>query len=908
MTAPAMRVTRWWPLPAIVFIVGLGLTLALWQHSVEQFQRQREADFVARGAAIQTVVLQRLGVYSQALQSSVALFDAGGDVSRESWRRFIASLRVQENYPGMLALAYARYVDDSELALVTEQAHRDGIAEYALRPPGERGHYVVNLYVEPFNDNTRKALGYDMYQDAERHRVMDLARDAAAPRITAKVGIKIDAEPNPRPAFIMYLPVYRGGTPATQALRREQLMGFVLCPFRMPELMQAVFREPINDIGFALYDGTVEDEAHLLYQNAAFGSVHAPRLQQRREIEFAGRRWTMVTVSTPGFEESPGRYWPELVLGIGLAATLTAAAMLLFMALARRRAVSIATEMTHSLRSSQAKWQSLFSQSPLGVMLLDRDGIIIDCNDALCEVAGVSREAMIGFNEMADANDNTLKPWLLRALAGECVKFETYYRPTVAKNAGYYRFYFQPIEQDGDFSMLLCFVEDISEQHSAAERIFTLAHQDSLTGLDNRLVLNERLNHALLESERLGMRLAVLFLDLDHFKTINDSLGHTHGDTILVEMAQRLRSALRPNDTLARLGGDEFVIVLRDVESIAAVTLIAENLLRAITAQLTLTEHNLNVTSSMGIALFPDDGADADTLIKNADAAMYHAKETGRNQFQFFKQDINTRIVDALAMEAALRQALRDHEFLLYYQPQVTLKDGAMIGVEALIRWQRPDVGMVPPNRFIPFAESRGLICAIGDWVLNEACRQNRQWQDQGLPAMPIAVNISTLQLRDGALVGVVRQALERSGLEPRYLELEITESALAHNLEFAIELIHQLKALGVNISVDDFGIGYSSLSYLKRFPIDKLKIDQTFVRDIISDKDDAVLTQTIIAMGKNLGMKVLAEGVETHEQLDFLHQHNCDEAQGYLFSRPLPADAFAEFVASYHHERVVGV
>ncbi|HJW57314.1 MAG TPA: EAL domain-containing protein [Burkholderiaceae bacterium] len=898
MQASFKEARNWWAFPAIsVLVAGTILSLVLWSSSMLEYRRAQETDFRARAAATQRATQQRLDVYSQALRNAAALFNASGNVSRAEWRRFVAGMRLEQNYPGLLAVAYAPYVDDAGLAAVIRQARRDGIDDYALRPPGRRAQYALVTYAEPFTEQNRKGLGYDMYQDAERRRVMDMARDTGAPAITALVNIEIDTESNPRPAFIMYMPIFRGETPRTVAERREQLIGFVLCPFRMPELMPAVLGELANDLDFALYDDNLKDDAHLFYRNAAADPTREPLLRQQRRMAFGGRDWTMEFASTPALENSTGRYWTYAILGIGLAITLTLSGMLFSLALARRRAVVLAGEMTASLRLSQAKWKLLFSQAPLGISVLDPDGSITDCNQAACAMFKVPRERMIGFNPVRDARDPSLKPWLLRGLAGEQVSFESHYAMTHSNGEGYYRFHFQPLEQESEAPRLMCFMEDISERHLAAEQIATLAQHDSLTGLANRLLLNDRLEQAILAAHREGRQLGLLFFDLDHFKTINDSLGHTTGDAVLVQVAQRTAALLRGSDTVARLGGDEFVVLLRDIDSAEHVAQVAQKIMESIAASIALKEHTLDVTCSIGIALFPADGKDAETLIKNADTAMYHAKESGRNNFQFFTADMNTRVVEALAMEAALRQALREQEFLLHYQPQVAIGSRTLIGMEALIRWQRPGHGMVPPCNFIPVAESRGLIGAIGEWVLHEACRQNRAWQDLGMPAIPVAVNISTLQLRNSTLVETVRHALAQSGLDPRWLELEITESALAHNIEFAIALIGELKTLGIRISIDDFGTGYSSLSYLKRFPIDKLKIDQSFIRDITTDRDDAAITQAIVSMGKNLGMKVIAEGVETIDQLLFLQQHACDEAQGYLFSRPLEANAMTVFL-----------
>ncbi|MGI4848467.1 MAG: putative bifunctional diguanylate cyclase/phosphodiesterase, partial [Janthinobacterium lividum] len=483
----------------------------------------------------------------------------------------------------------------------------------------------------------------------------------------------------------------------------------------------------------------------------------------------------------------------NLWLAAGLTLTMLATAVMLMLAWARRRAVTMANQMTTSLRSAKVKWHSLFTQAPLGIVLLSRNGRITDCNTAFCTMMSATREQIMGLSPESDQFRAMVKPYIGETLTSDSVTFDSPHKPESGGETSHFRYHMQAIEQDGDFSMLLTFVEDISEQHYASERIAFMAQYDHLTGLANRVLLSDRLNQAILAARREQQQLAVLFLDLDNFKNINDSLGHNLGDAMLVQIAQRLVGAVRGSDTVARLGGDEFVIVLRDIESAEAAAAVTAKLMECIIAPVLLESHTLAVTGSIGLSLFPENGEDADTLIKNADAAMYHAKANSRNNFQFFTPDMNQRIVEAHELEVALHRTLRGEEgrFLLHYQPQVAIPGNALIGMEALIRWERPgpgpdhDILLVAPDRLIPVAESRGLIGDIGEWVLNEACRQNRAWQDMGLPKVPVAVNISVAQLRNNSLIGVVQRALAVSGLEARYLELEITESALAHNIDF---------------------------------------------------------------------------------------------------------------------------
>jgi diguanylate cyclase (GGDEF)-like protein/PAS domain S-box-containing protein len=434
---------------------------------------------------------------------------------------------------------------------------------------------------------------------------------------------------------------------------------------------------------------------------------------------------------------------------------------------------------------------------------------------------------------------------------------------------------------------------DISERVAAQERIRQLAYFDSLTNLPNRRLLQDRAEQALASAERERKQVALLFVDLDHFKTINDSLGHSAGDQLLSEVARRLQSCVRRMDTVARLGGDEFVVLLTDV-TIEGATEVARKLIYRVARPYEIESHELSVTPSLGISVFPQDGRDFESLLKHADTAMYRAKESGRNGYQFFASEMNVAAIERLTLENSLRQGIERGEFVLHYQPQIDLASGRIVGAEALVRWRHPQLGLVPPGKFIPVAEVSGLIVLIGEWVLAEACRQNRAWQQAGLPSISVAVNISAVQFRSGRIEDNVAAVLADTGLAPELLELELTEGIVMAGADATVETLQRISNLGVKLAIDDFGTGYSSLSYLKRFPIDRLKIDQSFVRDIVTDTDDWAISSAIISMGHSLRLKVIAEGVEHVEQLDMLRRQGCDEVQGYYFSVPLPADDFA--------------
>jgi diguanylate cyclase (GGDEF)-like protein/PAS domain S-box-containing protein len=431
---------------------------------------------------------------------------------------------------------------------------------------------------------------------------------------------------------------------------------------------------------------------------------------------------------------------------------------------------------------------------------------------------------------------------------------------------------------------------DVTATRAMSLQMAYSAQHDLVTNLPNRSLLNDRISQSIARALRNNRFVALLFLDLDHFKYINDSLGHAVGDQLLQCVSKRLQASVRGSDTVSRQGGDEFVILLSEVTHPENAAASAKKILRSLSAPCSVEGHDLHIDGSIGISIYPTDGREAETLIQNADTAMYHAKEQGRNNFQFFTPEMNLKAVERQSIESNLRRAIERHEFLLHYQPKVNLVTGEITGVEALIRWQQPGRGLVPPAQFVPIAEDCGLILPIGRWVLHEACRQAREWQTAGLPFKRISVNVSAAEFRDKRFVEHVATTLAETGLDSHYLDLELTEGVLMANAESTGDILRALKNVGVHLAVDDFGTGYSSLSYLRQFPIDVLKIDQSFVRQISADPDDSTIVSAIIDMGRNLKQRVIAEGIETQEQLAFLQARHCSEGQGYLFSRPLPS------------------
>lgn len=461
----------------------------------------------------------------------------------------------------------------------------------------------------------------------------------------------------------------------------------------------------------------------------------------------------------------------------------------------------------------------------------------------------------------------------------------------------------KPLFQGDGQVNVLSVSTDITERKLAEKHIHHLATHDVLTNLPNRALFTDRVNYTLLQCAQNHGIFAILNLDLDRFKTINDTLGHSLGDKLLQAVAKRLISCLSFHDTVSRQGGDEFSIILGALKSVEEAGQIAGQLLQALSQPFYIEERELHIGGSIGISFYPEDAQDAMGLICNAEIAMYRAKERGRNKYEFYTQDMNEKALERLTLENNLRRAIEREEFLLYYQPKINLITGKVIGAEALIRWRHPEMGLIPPGKFIPLAEESGLILPMGEWTIKEACRQMKAWEREGLTQLKIAVNLSAAQFYQANLIQIIESSLKQVELDPQYFELEITESMMMHDPENVILLLHRLKDLQIHLSIDDFGTGYSSLSYLKRFPIDTLKVDQSFVRDLLNNEDDKAIVTALIAMAHSLGLNVIAEGVETAAQAEFLRQRQCNEVQGYYFSKPLPANEFKAFVAKNHEK-----
>lgn len=573
-------------------------------------------------------------------------------------------------------------------------------------------------------------------------------------------------------------------------------------------------------------------------------------------------------------------------------------------------AVFVSRDVTDRIQAQQqatvleANYQAIFSSVNDGIIIYDVDTFhVVDANQKACTLFSLSRdnmlltklhdfateefpytekEALIWFQQAIDG-ETPLFDWKIKNVEGKYLDLEVSLKYT--RLGGKYR--------------ILAVVRDISERKFAKERIYRLANFDPLTKLPNRTLFNDRLHIALAHAKRNGEKLAIVFLDLDRFKGINDSLGYHIGDVVLQEVAERLQLCLRDEDTLCRMSADEFVMILTDIEKFSNITKILSRMATTLSMPFIIGEVELRTTSSIGISFYPDNGHTPEILIRHAELAMYHAKENGRNNHQFFTESLNAAATERLSLENSLRLAIERNEFVLYYQPQVNIQTNKLIGVEALIRWNHPQNGLISPAKFISIAEETGLIIPIGEWVLREVCRQHLSWIALGLPAIQIAVNVSAIQFGEKQFLITLEEIIKSYMIDASYLEIELTEGILMKDADMAIKELHSLKDLGVKLAIDDFGTGYSSLQYLSQFPIDKLKIDQSFIRAMLNDPSSLAIVETIISLAEKLQIKVIAEGVETEDGLKILKKSGCNEVQGYYFSKPVPAHEFVEWYYS---------
>ena len=882
----------------MVLVAGLSFTAVSYRITRSNEAEARQARFTLYATQVANTVSARIAQYLTVLDSSAGLFVASGKVRRADWRAFSNTLALSSKYPGISNLQFLAYVPNGDLAQFLADTRADGVPGFTIRPAGARAFYCPITYVAP-EEPANFTLGFDpCLASPSGVKVLMLARDSGESILSAPLelgdekGIRHRGVVTVRPLYQPHMDV------STVSGRRAALYGWVAETLPVDSLVQGilpaslVMNLEIRDADVPGPAGTLVSHGNLRQDLDPWWSVAKISSTYTTAISLGGRKWILDFV-----EPASVALASLFTVLAGVLISVPLALLVLNLGLTRSRALRLAERMTVSLREQQQLLSSITGNISDGIYRSTPDKGMVYANDALARMFGYTSAAELMSVAGPILYANPRRRQELERLLDEKGQYHNeeveYQRKDgtrffgansaiTVKGAGGEPLYFDGV------------IADITDRKRAEQQVYQLAHYDNLTGLPNRALLRDRLGQAINDARRRDAKLAVLFLDLDRFKTVNDSLGHETGDKLLQAVAMRLRDNMRDSDTISRQGGDEFLLILRDVVDAHAVAHLAEKLHEVISGAYTVGEYELHITPSIGISMFPDDAADIDSLIRNADAAMYQAKENGRSSYQFFTREMNTRAYERLSLESSLRLAIQRNEFSLHYQPQIDLRSGRIVCTEALLRWHPLDRDSVPPGVFVPVLESSGMIGEVGEWVLREACKQNHAWQQQGLPKLPVAVNLSAIQFNRRNMADMIGDILSETGLEAQYLELEFTESAVMRDTREVGHTIRRLDELGVRLALDDFGTGYSSLSYLRRFHLDKIKIDQSFVRDISLDPDDAALTVAIIGMAHNLKVAVVAEGVETRAQGEFLRSHGCDAIQGFYFSKPLSAGDFA--------------
>jgi diguanylate cyclase (GGDEF)-like protein/PAS domain S-box-containing protein len=919
---------EWWRAPhlmpcAVAAVIGIAISLSCWFAASVREDRLAELELTARTNSHAMVLQGEIGDYLDKLVALRAFFEASEAVSRPEFTNFSQS--ILQGHPAILAFSWIPRVTDAQRAAHERTAAAEGIAGYRIKSPQRGGGMTTSEVMPeyfPVLYSSREPLdspiyGLNMNDGGLRQQTLERARDEN--RIAVSTSFKLRAGEGNRAGFFAVLPVFRHGSEATTVQeRRDSLLGFVQGVFQIEVMIETVLRTATTPAGLDLYFFAQDaglDAAPIYFHASRTRS--GPFKQQSHAALVAGphhssglvigdRRWTLVAAPVPGGPANVGHVgsWIVLIGGLFITALLVAyirGAGLHAERLERAnksldRALIKLDASNERVMEQNERFEQALNNMSQALLMFDAEGRLMMSNRRYCDIYGLAPSQVV---------PGCTIPELLELRRYQCTfsgDVEDYLRRLRAAVAEGRTFQAHAELPDGRIIAIVnhpmpgggwvATHEDITARRRAEAKISYMARHDALTELPNRVLFQERLEQALTGITR-GQHLAVLCLDVDHFKGVNDTLGHPIGDLLLKQAAARLAECMRESDTVARLGGDEFAIVQLGASQPTDATALAARLIEVVSAPYDVDGHQVVVGISIGIAIAPQDGSDPHRLLKNADMALYRAKADGRGVYRFFEPEMDARMQARRALEIDLRRAVVAGEFELFYQPLVDARVQRVRGFEALLRWRHPRRGLVSPADFIPLAEETGLIVPIGEWVLRRACEEAAGW-----PAdVGVAINLSPAQFKSKNLLAAVTGALAASGLSPGRLELEITESVLLQESEATLAVLHQFRDLGVRIAMDDFGTGYSSLSYLRKFPFDKIKIDASFIRDMADQDDSLAIVRAVTAMGASLHIATTAEGVETREQLDRLRAEGCTEVQGYYFSPPRPAAELAELM-----------
>jgi len=885
----------------LVLIASLAVTVLLWQVSIRLVEDRTEARFKTQSLQLRTAIEERLLNYEQVLAGSAGLFAVAGEVDRDDWREYVDNVDINRYYPGIQGIGYVKRIGVRQMADHIASVRKDGVLNYLVTPLGTGPDYYPMVYLEPGTERNRKALGYDAFSDPVHRHAMARARDHAEPKVTGKVVLVQEEVAEDQAGFLMYYPVYQGGEiPESRVERQMMLAGYVFSAFRMNTLLDGIVGliSPFLDV--KIYDsGEVSRDTQMYGSN--LGSLDEDfSFEMSQTITHGGRDWLLQTRSTPAFDYLASDPRPPIVLGSGIVISLL---MFLFvLTMIRGRIMA---------QIGAGRYRAITEGAANVTLVLDRDGTPRYASPSSHDILGFDPDKVYGLElaSLVHAED-----WpQLKSGFDEAVKSPGKQMPVIRGRIrdaqGQWR------DMEGTFTAMLTVpgvngvvlsLRDLTQLKAAQTELHRLAFYDPLTGLANRQLFRDRLNHVVRRSRRTEEPAALMFLDLDGFKRINDTLGHDSGDELLKQVSQWLSGCVREEDSVARLGGDEFVVLLSRISGPDDAGKVAEAILRRLCQRIRLNDHEVGVTVSIGITMIPHDSEDPGTLMKYADLAMYRAKELGRNTYQFFTPAMNIKAARRLLQQEELATALEGDRFVLHYQPKVDLESERVIGVEAFLRWHHPEKGLVSAQQFITLAEETGLIIRLGELALRQACIQVQALERAGFESLKMAVNLSVRQLTDSGFLDMMRQVITETGVSPERLELEMPAELLNEDPRMLRELLVSLHDMGVCLILDDFGTGSCSQVALQQLPLDVIKIDHRFIRDIPYNVSATDVASAVIALARKLHLTVVAEGVETPQQLSFLKSAGCAQCQGNLFSYPLDEDALIGFLIRQYERPLI--
>jgi diguanylate cyclase (GGDEF)-like protein/PAS domain S-box-containing protein len=890
-------------------LLGLPLCLAslalivCYFKTIEWEQQRHTERFRLKSQQVADAFQAQFGEHERLLLAMAAIFNDSARMQNPAEFHKMARVYL-DNRPELRRMVWAPHVLAQDRARFERWA-RDNIgADFAIRQIGSNArfdgvrnqteHYPLTM-IEPVRGN-EPALGLDLL--SEPVRAETVARTLASKRPAASEPLMLKLEKSDKRGILLLQTVTQEGNGA-----RQTPVGIISLVLEVSTYLdRTLASSDFSGFLVRLEDVTLPGRPLQVLDNLQRAAV-ADDFQAM--LSLGGRQYRLTLAQTEHSKSKTRGWqsWAVLVFGLVLSALL--GALLLTVSGERERIGILVRERTQRLHEREARLQAILDHAADAILTIAPNGRLVSSNAAASALFGhdVASMQTLMLEQLLQIDADESASALLQRLSGERSSHAKAEIELMGRTKAQHLFPLLLAVSKVDLSeehFYVCILHDLSEQRQSQKQIYELAHHDPLTGLANRFMLNLRLEQLLALCQREQTDMAVMFIDLDHFKKINDTHGHQVGDQLLVEVARRLRDMVRDADTIARQGGDEFIVVLGGNAKPDTISAVAKRILLLLAQPYHIGKLILHTGASIGVSMFPTDSSDADTLLLHADTAMYAAKGQGRGNFQFFSEAMNAVIRERLLLESRLWQALEQHEFELYLQPQILLDGNRLVGAEALLRWHHPELGLVLPNRFIPIAEESGLMLPLGEWVLARGIAMLASWQARGLPPLRLALNLSARQCHDDNLLPSIDRLLLEHGISAAMLELEITESAAMQDPEQTAALLRQLRQRGINVAIDDFGTGYSSLSYLKVFAIDRIKIDRSFVKDIETDPNDAVIVNTTITLAHSLGLEVIAEGVETPAQANFLRSHGCDEAQGYLFAKPLPLAQFEQFVQTH--------